>query len=314
MVKFMKKIPAGNLLVPMFISALINTLWPNLFDIGGFTEALFGGSGVTFIVALLTFISATLLDVAMIKDIMKKQGLLILLKLVIAFGVGFLLINNVGTGTVLGVSALVVVVALTSTNPAMYLALVNDYGTKTDAGAFGLLGIVSTPVIPVLIFAASLGGEVDWLSLFSTILPIVLGLLLGNLDPDFRDLTQPALGILMPFLGWGLGASMNLLEALRGGLGGIIVVVIYLLLILIPLYLFETRVLKSPGGSAVGMSSLAGVSLAAPAAVAQLYPQFAEFVPNAVAQLSFGVVITSILIPILVREIVKRSDQKIFEK
>lgn len=313
MVKFMKKIPAGNLLVPMFISAMINTLWPNLFDIGGFTEALFGGSGVTFIVALLTFISATLLDVAMIKEVMKKQGVLLLLKLVIAFGVGFLLINNIGTGSVLGVSALAIIVALTSTNPAMYLALVNDYGAKSDAGAFGLLGIIATPVTPVLIFAASLGGEVDWLSLFATLLPIVVGLLLGNLDPAFRDLTQPALGILMPFLGWGLGASMNLMDALRGGIGGIVVVVVYLLLILVPLYLFETKVLKSSGGSAVGMSSIAGVSLAAPAAVGQLYPQFAEFVPNTVAQLSFGVVITSILIPIIVREIVKRRDKKIFE-
>ncbi|MBG9988002.1 2-keto-3-deoxygluconate permease [Aerococcaceae bacterium DSM 111176] len=39
MVNFMKKIPAGMLLVPMVISALINTLNPEFFHIGGITEA-----------------------------------------------------------------------------------------------------------------------------------------------------------------------------------------------------------------------------------------------------------------------------------
>lgn len=39
--KLMKKIPGGTLLVPMMISAIIHTFFPNLFNIGGVTEALF---------------------------------------------------------------------------------------------------------------------------------------------------------------------------------------------------------------------------------------------------------------------------------
>lgn len=312
MVKFMKKVPAGTLLVPMFISALINTFWPNLFDIGGFTEALFGGSGVTFIVGLLTFISATLLDLKMIGGIMKKQGVLVLVKIIICFLAGYILLNTLGAGSIFGVSTLAIVVALCSTNPAMYLALVNDYGSKLDAGAFGLLGLIATPAFPLLIFAASLGGDVDWMGIISAFIPIVAGLALGNLDPLFRDLTQPALGILMPFLGWGLGASMNLFDAFKGGLGGVVLVIIFALLILIPLYLFETKVLKTPGGSAVGMSSVAGVSLAVPPVIADVYPQFESLVPDVIAQLSFALIITSILTPIFVKEIVKRRDRKLF--
>lgn len=38
--KLMKKIPGGTLLVPMMISAIIHTFFPNLFNIGGVTEAL----------------------------------------------------------------------------------------------------------------------------------------------------------------------------------------------------------------------------------------------------------------------------------
>lgn len=37
MVKFMKKLPAGTLLVPMLLSALLHTLWPDLLHIGGIT-------------------------------------------------------------------------------------------------------------------------------------------------------------------------------------------------------------------------------------------------------------------------------------
>ena len=42
MLKFMQKIPAGTLIVPMLISALLATFWPTLFHIGGITQDFLG--------------------------------------------------------------------------------------------------------------------------------------------------------------------------------------------------------------------------------------------------------------------------------
>lgn len=41
MLKFMKKIPGGLLLIPMLVSALFTTFFPGIFNVPGITEALF---------------------------------------------------------------------------------------------------------------------------------------------------------------------------------------------------------------------------------------------------------------------------------
>ncbi|MDD6918560.1 2-keto-3-deoxygluconate permease, partial [Anaerococcus sp.] len=38
---FIKKIPAGNMMVPLILAALINTFLPSILHFGVFTEALF---------------------------------------------------------------------------------------------------------------------------------------------------------------------------------------------------------------------------------------------------------------------------------
>lgn len=311
MVKFMKKLPAGTLLVPMFISALINTFFPGIFKIGSSTEALFAGNGVPFIVGLLSFISATLLDFGSIVKILKKQGVLVGVKIVFCFIAGVILLKTMGNHTYFGLSALVILIALCSTNPAMYLALANDYGDESDAGAFGLLGLVSIPAFPMLVYSVARGGGVDILSIFSAFFPIIVGIILGNLDKEFRNMTAPALGILTPFLGWGLGANINLITAFKAGLPGLLLVVIFYLTLVPVLYLVERKILNFLGSSTFSMSSVAGVSLAAPAAILATDPSIGHLVGPAVAQLTFAVVITSIISPIVVKRIEDKKKRDI---
>lgn len=301
MVKFMKKVPAGTLLVPMFISALINTIFPNLFDIGGATQFLLGGEGVTFIVGLLTFISATLLEVSTIKDIFKKQGILMVAKIIFCVIFGYFIIRYLGDNTIFGISSLALVAAICSTNPGLYLALANEYGKPCDPGAFGLLGILSIPAFPMIIFAISLGGDVDLMSIFSSLLPLFLGIIIGNLDPEFRKLTQPALGILMPFLGWGLGASLNIIDALKAGLSGVILVAIFYFTMTLFLYIVERKLMKRTGANTFAMSTVAGVSIAAISSIVASNPSLQQFALAAQAQLTFAVLITSTISPMLMK-------------
>ena len=43
--KFLKKIPAGMMVVPMLLGAFINTFFPQVTGIGSFTTAIFTSAG-----------------------------------------------------------------------------------------------------------------------------------------------------------------------------------------------------------------------------------------------------------------------------
>lgn len=57
-----------------------------------------------------------------------------------------------------------------------------DYGDDVDETAFGLTGLFSIPALPVVAFAFSGQGGVDWAPILSPIIP----LLLGNAFRKFR--------------------------------------------------------------------------------------------------------------------------------
>lgn len=78
MLKFMRKIPAGTLLIPMLIAALLNTFVPGLFNIGGLTEALFTPKGANYVVGLVSFCSATSIDIKKNCFCFKETGSIII--------------------------------------------------------------------------------------------------------------------------------------------------------------------------------------------------------------------------------------------
>lgn len=310
MLKFMKKIPAGTLIVPMFISALINTIFPGFFaSLTGSASALFAGGGTGFIIGVLSLVSGAMLDITSLKHILKKQGILILIKLVIAFVIGTIIIRILGNGSILGISSIALMVGLVATNPAVYLAIVSENGTTEDEGAFSILGLICLPIFPMMIYALSFGGNVPYTSLLHAFIPVLLGFIIGNLDKDFVKFTAPSIGILMPFLGWNLGANINLFDAIIHGFSGIFIVVIIYVFISLPLYLFERNILKHDGVSAVAINIVAGVSIAAASALGGFDPSLAPMLPTITAQVSFATVSSSLLTPIICRWLKKQSSK-----
>ncbi len=306
MLKFMRKIPGGLLLVPMLISALINTFAPGFFaSFGGLTEALFTTKGTNYIVALVCFCSANLLDLKSISQVLKKQGSLLLVKIIICIVLSFAFMKSFGLQGVLGVSAIAFVVGICSLNPSLYLALVNDYGVETDKAAFGLIGMLSVPAFPIFVFSISQGGGVDWAPIISTIIPIIAGIIIGNLDKELSKMFSSIVGVLMVFMGWSFGAGINIIEALQAGGQGILLTAIFYISMLPIIYLVETRLLKESGISTLGISSMAGLSVSVPSILAFNNPELLPFASTATAQIAFGVVITSIITPIITQRIAK---------
>lgn len=308
MLKFMKKIPGGLLLVPMFVSALVATFTPNLFRIGGMTEMLLTPKGTYFIIALICFCSSTLLDLSTLKHVLRKQGSMLLIKIILCFGLTFIFSNLFGVAGVLGVSSLAFAVAITSLNPSIYLALINDYGTEEDRGAFALMGILLTPAFPMLVFSLSAASDFDWMSVVSALVPTILGIIIGNLDRDMTNLFAPMIVPLTPVMGWIFGSSINLLAAVQSGMSGILLTVLFYLTMFPIIYLFERYVLKEDGISTFGITSIAGASVPFPLILAEMFPKVSAFAPTATAQIAMGVIISSILTPFIASKYAQRHQ------
>lgn len=302
MLKFMKKVPAGTLLIPMLLSALINTLSPGIFEsFGGITEAFLSARGTSYIVGLVCFCSATLLDIKTIGRVLKKQGVLVVAKIVICVAFSTLFVNTFGLGGVFGISAIAFVVAICSVNPSLYLALVNDYGEAGDEAAFGLVGLLCVPAFPIFVFSVSQGGGIDWLPIISTFIPILLGIIIGNLDKDMASMFSSLLGPLTPIMGWSFGASINLVQAVKAGPQGVVLTLIFYIVIVPILVFVERKLLKKSGISALAMSSIAGMSVSVPNILALNNPDYISFAGDATAQVAFGVVLSSIITPLIAK-------------
>ena len=309
MVKFMNKIPAGTFLVPMLLSALVYTIWPSLFSsIGGVTEAFLGGSGTNFIIGLICFCSGIGINVNTLGKLFKRHGVLLLVKLVLCIALGLGFIALFGQSGIWGISALAFIVAICSMNPALYVSIVSDFGDEVDKAAIGLVGLFGIPAVPMLIYAVSGQGKIEWMPIISTILPLILGMILGNLDKDFSKIFGAGISVLLPILGWNIGQSMNLIEGLQSGIYGVILVVLFYIL-MSPLVLVDKKVLKNDGIAALSMNSVAGVSASFPAIVAQSNPDLAPYVTSATTQIVTVAIITILITPMLTRMLHKRTYQ-----
>lgn len=314
MYKFMKKIPAGLLLVPMLLSALIHTFAPEFFpSLGGVSEALFTTDGINYVIGATCFCSGAGIDMQRLKKVLKKQGLLLLIKTVICIAAGFFFIQMFGLDGIWGISAIAFIAAICSTNPSLYLALEQDYGTEDDMGAFGLVGLFCVPAYPMLVFSISQATPIDWTPILSTIVPIVFGMIIGNLDKDMANFFRPGIVVLTPFMGWAFGAGINLIDAVQAGPQGILLSITYFLFMIPIMFFFERKFLHTDGITTISMASIAGMSVSVPALIAAGNEAYAPYVSDATAQIAFGVVITSIITPIIASRLWAYDHNEVYE-
>ena len=304
--KSIKKVSGGLLIVPMILSAIINTFFPEIFQIGNPTTALFTNKSTMVLVGLMLFASGTQFNVKNIVSVIKRVGLLCVGKLMISQVIGLLVIKLFGIEGVFGISAVAIIATITSCNPGLYLALVNDYGDEIDGSAFGFLNLIAVPAVPLMILSSASGQGIDLKIIIANLFPFILGMVLGNLDGDLKKLYEPAIGILLPFMGICFGSSINIIVALKSGVSGIILAVIFYFINLLPLLLLlDRKVGKRPGYAAIAMSSVAGLSISVPSLAAEINNVYAPFTNVAISQIALASIITSITTPIIIKYVVK---------
>lgn len=309
MMKAINKVPAGTFLVPMLLSAFVYTFWPNLFQIGGLTEHIFGGGGTNGIIGAICFCSGTGIDVKKIGYALKRQGVLLLVKFVIGASLSLLFISLFGQSGVLGISALAFTIAICSINPAVYLSLMQQYGNEQDTAVYGVTGLFSIAAVPMIVYGIASGGAMDWMPVISVLVPMVAGVILGNLDPEFKTFFMPALPALTFLMGWNLGYGLNLIDALKAGGGGMILAILFY--IISTAYLLVDRfVLKNDGTVGATFMTVAGLSVSTAGILGAIYPDvLGPYVTAAASQVLLVVVVTSVITPFIVAKLSNRENK-----
>lgn len=303
---FLKKIPAGMMIVPMFLSAIVNTFWPDALKIGSFTTAIFTSSGLVAIIGAQLVCMGAQLRVREIFSIVKRGGVLLISKFLIGVIIGIAIGKIFGNIGFLGLTSLAVISSVTNSNGSIYLALMNTYGDEVDQGAFSILTLNDGPFFTLVALGASGMANIPFVSLLAVIIPLAFGMILGNLDKKVSEFLAPGMTILIPFVGFTIGGSINIKNIVAGGMSGILLGLVTLFVGGAFILLCDRFINKRPGYAAWSVATTAGNAIATPAAVALIDANWAPYVSVATTQVAASAVITAIAAPIITAFWVKK--------
>jgi 2-keto-3-deoxygluconate permease len=301
------KVPGGLMVVPLFAGMVINTFFPNLLKIGGFTEAL-SNVGYPTILGMYLFTVGTKMTLNAAPRMLKRGFGIMAAKV----GVATLIAVSVGKffgGDIFGYSTLALLVAMSDTNGGMFMALTSVMGDKEDSGTYVPQSIETGPFLTMVILVGAGLATIPWLTIVSVIAPIAAGALLGNLDKDLRDFFGSHEPIIVPFMGFTLGQTINLSAVVTAGLPGVFLGV-FVLVVTGTVCILVDRLLGGTGIAGAAASSTAGNSAAVPKAVAMADPTYAAIAPIATVQVAASVIVTAILTPILTSFVYKRVQRQ----
>jgi 2-keto-3-deoxygluconate permease len=298
----MEKVPGGLMLIPLLVGAVIHTLAPDagLF-FGSFTGALF--TGLAPILGVFYVCLGATLDVRATAYIARKGGTLLGSKIAFAAIVGvvlgrFMSEAPITGGLLSGLSVLAVVAALSDTNGGLYMSLMGQFGRNRDVGAYSVMSLESGPFITMLILGIAGLSAFPWQALVGAILPLALGMLLGNLDPSMRKFLAPAVPALIPFLGLTLGLTINLTAVWQAGLLGL-ALGLFVVLAGGAVLLAADKLSRGDGIAGLAAATTAGNAAVVPVIVAQANPAYASAAPSATVLVASSVVVTAILCPLV---------------
>ncbi|AEI40665.1 2-keto-3-deoxygluconate transporter [Paenibacillus mucilaginosus] len=301
--KTLDRIPGGMMLVPLFIGAIVHTFWPDSGKyFGSFTNGLM--TGTVPILAVWFFCMGAGIDIRATGTVLRKSGTLVLTKIAVAWIVAiiagqFLPEGGIQTGFFAGLSVLALIAAMDMTNGGLYASIMQQYGTKEEAGAFVLMSLESGPLVTMLILGTTGLAAFEPHHFVGAVLPFMIGFILGNLDHDLREFFGKATHTLIPFFGFALGNSIDLGVILQTGLLGILLGIAVIIVTGIPLILADKWIGGGNGTAGLAASSTAGAAVANPMIIANMKPEFMSAAQSATALVAACVIVTSILVPIL---------------
>ncbi|MGM0923687.1 MAG: 2-keto-3-deoxygluconate transporter [Bacillota bacterium] len=301
--KTIERIPGGLMLVPLFLGAIIHTLAPGSGEyFGSFTNGLM--TGTVPILAVWFFCMGASINIKATGVVLRKSGTLVVTKIAVAWVVAiaasaFIPDGGIQSGLFAGLSVLALVAMMDMTNGGLYASIMQQYGTKEEAGAFVLMSLESGPLVTMLILGTTGLAAFEPQAFVGAVLPFLIGFILGNLDTDLREFFSKAVHVMIPFFGFALGSSIDLTVIAKTGLAGIILGILVIVVTGIPLMLADKFIGGGNGTAGLAASSTAGAAVANPMIIANIKPEFLPVAEAATALVAASVIVTSIMVPIL---------------
>ncbi len=296
---WIEKVPGGMMVVPLLLGAIINTFFPEALQIGGFTTALFKNGALTLIGAFL-FAMGAQMRFNSAPRALKKGIVLTLFKYGIGVAIGLLVAKLLPGGLLLGLSPLAIIAAMTNSNGGLFVALTGQYGDETDVGAVSILSLNDGPFFTMIALGASGLASIPLMAFVAVLVPVALGMIVGNLDEEMRKFLAQGQTFLIPFFAFPLGAGMNLLDVFKAGLPGVLLGVMTVFFTGFLGYWVIRATGEKSGIAGAAEGSTAGNAVATPAAIAAADSAYAPLVAVATAQVAASTITTALLTPLLV--------------
>ncbi len=300
-----KKIPGGTMVVPLLIGAAINTFCPWILRIGSFTTAVFSNKGAASLVGISLVFIGSQLRIKEAPEALKRGSVLLVAKFVAGAGFGLLVAKLCGVAGFWGLSVLAIISCIASGNGGLYTALVTDYGDPVDVAALSILNIKDGPFLTMLALGATGIANIPVMSLLAAIGPLIIGVILGNIDSDIQKFLKPGIDIIIPCFAFALGAGINFKSILQAGLSGVLLGVLCVVISSVVCVSFDKLINRRPGYAGAATSAASGNSVATPAAVALIDKSWQPYVAVATAQVAAAVVITAIVVPFVTAWVAK---------
>lgn len=306
----LERIPGGFMIVPLLLGCALANLAPKLPTfLGSFSGALFGNPLPILAVFYVCIGSTVSLD--MTPYVLKKGGLLLLVKFACGLLCAVVLRSLLGSGVVAdgffaGLSALAVVAAVNDTNGGLYMALMGQYGRSRDAAAYSVMSLESGAFLTMLTLGVAGLAGFPWPAMLGAVLPLLVGMLLGNLDPNMREFLGRGVAVLVPFFAFTLGTTIDAKSVWHAGFLGL-GLGLFVVAFTGSLLWLTDRVSGGTGVAGVAAASTAGNAAAVPIIVAKANPAYAEAATSATILVSASVMVTALVVPVLTAWVARRA-------
>lgn len=305
--KTIQKVPGGLMVVPLLLGAAINTFAPQALGIGGFTTALFKSSA-TALIAFFCLCNGAQISARQAGKPLIRGIALTAVKFILGALAGWIIGKAFGMKGILGITPLAIIAAMTNSSGGLFAALAGQYGDANDVGAVSILSLNDGPFFTMIALGASGLANIPLITLAACIIPIAAGFILGNLDPDIKELFSKGTVLPIPFFAFALGAGLNFGQILEAGFPGIILGVAVTLVTGLGGYfimkLFKTE--HPEAGAAIGTT--AGNAVGTPEALAVADPALAAVAAVSTVQIAAAIIVTAVCCPLLVNFLSKREE------
>ena len=296
-----RRIPGGLMIVPLLLGMLVTTftkgwIWET-FE-GTFTQQLWYGTAMPML-AIFLFCNGTQIKLKTAGKTLYKGVVITTVKVGSGLLIGLLLNWLTGGAGIFGLSTMVIVASFTNSNGGLYAAMAGQFGDESDVGATAVLAINDGPFFTMLALGAS-GFDIPVTALVGCMIPILVGMLLGNLDDEIAQFCAPGTEMMIPFMAFTLGSNLTLSSFFTAGASGILLGVACVLMTGLAGYGVYKLLRMTRPQVGTGVGTTAGNAVSTPAALLAAGAITAEASAVAMAQISTCTIITAILCPLLV--------------